>query len=67
MRTLAIQDVAIAAAIQTNTLRVTARHNPRIDSHYAAIEDHYGVIEIVDDLAEAQARIAEIRRRLSQD
>lgn len=67
MSTLAIQDVAIAAAIQTNTLRVVSRHNPRIDSHYAAIEDHYGVIEIVDDLAEARARIADIRRRLNQD
>lgn len=62
MRTLAVQDVSIARAILSNTLTVT-EHVSRFGGTYIAIGDDHGLIEIQATIADAEARVADVRKR----
>lgn len=65
MYTLCAQDVAIATAITTNTLKVETMFSARLQQAYVAISDAFGTIcvELTQDAAEA--RIAQVRGRLA--
>lgn len=65
MYTLCAQDVAIATAITTKTLKVETMFSTRLQQEYVAISDGFGTIcvELTQDAAEA--RIAQVRGRLA--
>ena len=62
MQTLAAQDVWIACAILSNTLTVT-EHVSQFGGTYIAIGDEHGLIEIQATRKEADARVADVRKR----
>jgi hypothetical protein len=62
LRTLSATCVAIALADKRGTLRLVERPS-RFGGTCIAIEDDVGVIEVADDLASAEARVAELRER----
>jgi hypothetical protein len=64
MFAVASQDLAIALAIRENTLRLVERPS-RFGDTYIAIEDAAGIIEVALTRAEADARVAEVRRRVA--
>lgn len=64
MLAVAAQDLAIALAIRENTLRLVERSS-RFGDTFIAIEDGFGLIEVALTQAEADARLAEVRRRLT--
>ncbi len=64
MRTLSATCLAIAIAHKAGTLRLVERAS-RLGGTFIAIEDDRGVIEVADDLASAEARVAEIARRVA--
>lgn len=55
------QCLAIAIADKKGSLRKVERQGRF--GQFVAIEDDFGIIEVADDMAEADRRIAEIRRR----
>lgn len=63
MRVLAVQDVSIARAILSNTLTVTEHRSERFGTTYVAIGDDDGLIEIQATIADAEARVADVRKR----
>lgn len=65
MYTLCAQDVAIATAITTNTLKVETMFSPLPQQAYVAICDAFGTIcvELTQDAADT--RIAQVRSRLA--
>ena len=62
LRSLSATCVAIALADKRGTLRLVERPS-RLGGTFVAIEDAAGVIEVADDLASAEARVAELRER----
>lgn len=62
---LCAQDVAIATAITTKTLKVETKFSARFQDTYVAISDAFGTIcvELTQDAADA--RIARVRGRLA--
>ena len=57
------QNIAIAYAFKAGTLRLAQREG-RFGA-FVAICDDFGTIEVVDTLAEATARIADVRGRVA--
>jgi hypothetical protein len=66
MFAVAVQDLNIALADESGTLRVSTRHSPTLGNTYFAIEDDRGIIEACLSQAEADDRIAEVRRRMAR-
>lgn len=74
MKTLAIQDLAIGRAIQSDTLRLRPFVSRPIyastgelmiePTAYVAVEDDHGLIELADSMDDAERRVAEIKARL---
>lgn len=64
MRTLSATCLAIAVAHKAGTLRLVKRAS-RLGGTFIAIEDDRGLIEVADNMAEAEARVAEIARRVA--
>ena len=64
MRTLSATCLAIAVAHKAGTLRFVERAS-RLGGTFVAIEDAHGVIEVAADMAEAEARVADIARRVA--
>ena len=62
LRTLSATCVAIALADKRGTLRLVECVS-RFGDTFISIEDAHGIIEVADDLASAEARIAELRER----
>lgn len=65
MRTLAIQDLNIAIALESRTLTVCERPS-RLGGTYVAISDEHGIIEACLDMAEAEARIVSVFERIAK-
>lgn len=63
MKLLSATDVAIARAIERNTLRLVER-SYRFGP-FIAIEDAHGIIEVADDMAEANRRVDAIKAALN--
>lgn len=63
MRLLAVQDVSIARAILSNTLTVVEHRSERFGTTYVAIGDVHGLIEVQASRADADARVADVRKR----
>jgi hypothetical protein len=59
MRTLSATCVAIALANREGHLRLVERES-RFGGTFISLEDRFGVIEVADDMAAAQARVAEV-------
>jgi hypothetical protein len=60
MTLLSAADVAIAAALNSNTLCAVERPS-RFGGTFIALSDEAGLIEVQDTWADAEARIAAIR------
>jgi hypothetical protein len=56
--------VAIGLASKAGTLRLVEREG-RFGA-FVSIEDHVGVIEVADDMAAAEARVAEVEARAAR-
>lgn len=55
---------AIATADQRGTLKIVERESRYFAETFITIEDEMGMIEVATSRADADARIAEIRKRL---
>jgi hypothetical protein len=64
MQLLSATCLAIAAADRNGTLRLVARVG-RLGP-YVALEDEHGLIEVALSRSEADARLADIRRRIGR-
>ncbi len=56
--------LAIALADERGTLRLEVRPS-RLGDTFVAICDERGIIEAANDMAEAEATVAEVRRRMA--
>lgn len=65
MTGLCAQDVAIANAITTSTLKVETMFSTRLGQEYVAISDEHGLICVELTQYAADARIAQVRGRLA--
>ena len=65
MQIVSSTDVAIAAALRSNRLRVHARMGRF--GEFVAISDDKGVIEVAADMKEAAARVDSIRAKIKDD
>lgn len=61
MRLASSTDLAIALAINSNTLKLVERPS-RFGDTFVAIEDAFGIIEVADDMSAANTRVDAIRK-----
>lgn len=66
MKTLAVQDVAIAEAMRNETLSIVERFSDRFGEPYWLISDNHGVIEICLSQEEVDRRVTFVKERVGE-